>query len=95
MTHSFHQINARNRNGYTLGSCVGKVKPQYIGRTHLQTTIQYICPSQNSPDNTSCQDITWIFINIICCSFHIMENFYGRVVVGDILCIKKNLGSCK
>ena len=41
-THSFHQINVGNRDSHTLGSCVRNVKPKYIGRTHLQMTIQHI-----------------------------------------------------
>ena len=97
MTHSFHQINIGNGNGHTLGSCIKEleVKLQYIGRTQLQTTVHHICPFQNDLDNTSHNDISrQIFINIICFSFQIMEKFYGRVVVGDVLYRKKNRGGC-
>ena len=63
MTHPFHQNRIR------------KVTPQYIGRTHLYTTVLHICPPQNILDNMSRQPIGQTFINIICYSFQIMEDF--------------------
>ena len=87
MTHAFHQIYVGN----SLGSCVRKLKPQYIEYTHFQMTFLHICPSQNSLHNHT-QGITSNFINTMYCSFQIMEKFYGRVVVGDVLCEKKIRG---
>ena len=97
MAHSSHQIDIGNRDSHALVSCVRIVKPKYIGRAHLQTTVQQNCPSQNGQERTSRQiesRTQQFFIKIICCSFQITENFYCRVVVGDDLCVKKICGGC-
>ena len=88
MTHSFYQVDFGKRDIPNLGSYVRNVNPQYIGSAYY--------PCQNSPDNTLCHDMSWwIFINIVCFSFQSMDNSFSRVVIGDVLCMKRNPGGCK
>ena len=57
--------------------------------------LQHICPFQKSLDDTLYRAVWRIFMDIIICfSFQIMENLYGKVVVGDVLCIQKICGGC-
>ena len=63
-----------------------------VHRAHQVIPNHIICPSQDRLDNKLRQPTwqTWKFVNTI---FQIMENFYGRVVVGDDPCVKKNPGA--
>ena len=79
MTHSFHQINIEDRASLILGSYIRKKNHNtHLRGAHLQTTLQQSSPFQNCLDSKSrrCIDIIRrLYINIICCSFQIMEEF--------------------